>query len=212
MEKFCVPGSVLWDVGAFVGYVTAHFAQSRFGLAAIHSFEPNPQNLVRLKALFENNSRVTIHPFALGRAEDTLELSFSPQSAAMGSLVRESKGGQRVSVRVRAGDGVRNELKTPPDVIKIDVEGFEPEVLAGLSHTILEKRPTIFFEHIFLSDVQIEQLIPQNYRLFFINDDGNFSEGIASRVKGHDAFLVPAEKLAVVEALMAHNCCCPPLA
>src|ERR1035441_9452908 len=35
----------------------------------------------------------------------------------------------------------------PPDLIKIDVEGFELEVLKGLEQTLLKRHPTIIFEH-----------------------------------------------------------------
>jgi FkbM family methyltransferase len=37
------------------------------------------------------------------------------------------------------------ELRLPaPQVIKIDVEGFEPSVFAGLTETIAEHRPILF--------------------------------------------------------------------
>jgi FkbM family methyltransferase len=203
MERFCSPGAVLWDIGAFVGHISAHFAHPRFQLAAIHAFEPNPANLARLKAMFGNSARVAIHPFALGQTETTMTLSFGARDASVGSLVRECKGGERVSVLVRHGDTVRRELKIPaPDVIKIDVEGFELEVVRGLSDTISEKRPVIFFEHVFLSDGQLEQMIPKGYQMFFINDDGDIAEGLSSRNKGHDAFIVPSEKVSAAESLM----------
>jgi FkbM family methyltransferase len=150
MERFCLPDSVLWDIGAYVGYVSVHFAQSRFRLAEIHAFEPNPANLARLNAMFRNSSRVTVHPFALGKTETSMILSFGTRDASVGSLVRECKGGEHVSVLVRHGDTVRRELKIPaPDVIKIDVEGFEPEVIGGLHDTIYEKRPVIFLSIFF---------------------------------------------------------------
>jgi hypothetical protein len=78
--------------------------------------------------------------------------------------------------------------------LKIDVEGFEPSVFAGLAQTIATHRPAIVFEHIWLSDEEIRQLIPEGYTLRFILDDGKLESDFAVRRNGHDAVLLPAEK------------------
>jgi hypothetical protein len=90
---------------------------------------------------------------------------------------------------------MRRELKLPaPQVIKIDVEGFEPSALAGLMETISEHRPILVFEHIFLSDEQIKGLIPKEYLLYFLQDDGSIATDFSERRGGHDALALPAEK------------------
>ncbi|HEV2209376.1 MAG TPA: FkbM family methyltransferase [Verrucomicrobiae bacterium] len=192
MEAFLPPGAVLWDVGAFAGYISAHFAHPRFKLAAIHAFEPNPVTLAPLRKLFTGSSKVTIHPFALGCADKTMELAVNPDSTSMASLVRREGATQNVPIHVRRGDAVCEELNLPmPDVIKIDVEGFEHEVISGLANTITKKNPAIFFEHIFLSDQQIQGMIPAGYKLVFIGDDGSLSDSLSKRSAGHDAVLIP---------------------
>jgi FkbM family methyltransferase len=195
MESFLPPGSTLWDVGAFAGYISAHFAHPRFQLASIEAFEPNPATLGSLRKLFANRSVVRIHPFALGNAEQSMNLSVDPRATSMASLVRHEGAPQKVTIQVRRGDTVRKELNLPmPDVIKIDVEGFEAEVIAGLAETIASKQPVIFFEHVFLSDEQIRKLVPGGYRLCFIGDDGSVFEDFSLRRRGHDAFLVPKDQ------------------
>lgn len=203
IEKFLFPGAVFWDVGAFVGYLSAYFAHPRFKLAAIHAFEPNPANVAHLRALFKSGGVTSIHPFALGRTDQTLNLSMPARGgSSTSSLVRKCGGGGSVPVQVRRGDSVRKELELPmPDVIKIDVEGFEPEVIAGLSETIQKHRPVIFFEHIFLSDQQVQELAPAGYTLFFIGDDGRITDTLESRKRGHDAFMAPDEKKKAAEEL-----------
>jgi FkbM family methyltransferase len=207
MQQFLVPGAVLWDVGAFAGYISAHFAHPRFRLKAIHAFEPNPATLLALRKLFNNSSTVVIHPFALGNADQVMELSVNPESSSMASLVRGAGATQKLQIQVRRGDAARQQLGLPlPDVIKIDVEGFEGEVVAGLAETIRAKRPVIFFEHIFLADQQIQTMLPPDYRLFFISDSGSLSESFGDRSHGHDAFMAPAHhpQLAILLLLKAH--------
>ena len=78
--------------------------------------------------------------------------------------------------------------------MKIDVEGFEPDVFAGLARTIAEHRPIIVFEHIFLSDEQVKKIIPPACHIYFLLDEGTITADFESRRKGHDAVLVPDEK------------------
>ena len=193
IENFLRPGAVFWDVGAFAGYISAYFAHPRYQLASVQAFEPNPATLEGLRKLLKNSAVVTIHPFALGNAEQWMELSV-PEASSMASLVRKEGTAPKVKIQVRRGDTARKELNIPmPDVIKIDVEGFEAEVIAGLAETIAAKRPVIFFEHIFLSDRQVQELVPPGYQLWFIGDNGQLSDRFSSRTEGHDAFLVPAD-------------------
>ena len=192
LENFLGPGAVLWDVGAFAGYISAHFADPRFQLAAIEAFEPNPAALTHLRRFFAQCSLVRIHPFALGAEDKLMELSVPAGGPSMASLVQTEGRASTASVQVRRGDAARRDLQIPlPDVIKIDVEGFEAEVIAGLGDTISGKRPIIVFEHIFLSEKQIHEIVPSSYQLLFLGDDGVVYGGISARGKGHDALLVP---------------------
>ena len=119
----------------------------------------------------------------------------------MAAINREEVRGEKVTVPVRSGDSLlREKGAVVPDVIKIDVEGFEPQVIAGLAGTIRAHRPVIFFEHIFLSPQEIDALLPEGYALCFIGDDGSFGTDPALRAKSHDAVFVPVEKSALLPA------------
>ena len=87
------------------------------------------------------------------------------------------------------------------NAIKIDVEGFEPSVFAGLSGTIAQCRPVIVFERLWLSDNQVKQFVLSDYLLHFIHDDGTSATDFSSRLKGHDAIFILEEKTHLVERL-----------
>ena len=92
-----------------------------------------------------------------------------------------------------------------PQVIKIDVEGFEPSVFAGLAETIDRHRPILAFEHVHLTDEQIKGLVPKEYALYFIQNDGSIGTDIAMRLNGFDAMLVPTEKAGRVRLEQRQN-------
>ncbi len=195
MERCLPPGAVLWDVGANVGFVSGHFAHPSHRLGAVHAFEPSPGPLRVLETLFQNHPPARVHPFGLGERNEQLVLRATPASSSNSSLHRELKDAVDVPIAIRRGDDVRRELSLPaPDVLKVDVEGFEPQVFAGLRETLAACRPVIFFEHIMLSDEQLRQLRPPDCELLFILDDGRLTEDFALRMQGHDAIFLPREK------------------
>ncbi len=189
------PGAVLWDVGANVGHLDTWLIRVHPALGAIHAFEPNPHALRSLQSLFQNHPKVRIHPIGLGERDETLELNAPRSGSKIGSLVRKFDGAERIRVQIRRGDAYCEECHLPaPQVIKIDVEGFEPQVFAGLSETIRRHRPVIFFEHLFLNDEQIQSLIPPGYSLRLVLDTGELTADWGRRNEGHDAVLVPDEQ------------------
>jgi FkbM family methyltransferase len=194
MEKVLSPGVVLWDIGANVGYLDLYFAIHHPNLGALHAFEPNPHALRTLQSLFQNHPKVKVHSVGLGSSDEILELNAPRNGSPIGSLVRQFEGGERIRVQIRRGDAYCQEHHLPlPDVMKIDVEGFEPQVLAGLTETIRKKRPIIFFEYLFLEDGLLQSLVPAGYTLHLLLDDGSLTEDLSRRKEGHDAILVPEE-------------------
>lgn len=195
MERCLPPGAVLWDVGANVGFVSGHFAHPQHRLDAVHAFEPAPGPLRVLESLFRNHPVVRVHPFGLGEQDKRLELHVVPASSSNSSLHHDLENSTRVPITIRRGDEVQRELSLPlPDVLKVDVEGFELQVFAGLRETITAHRPVMFFEHIMLTDAQVRELCPPDGALLFILDDGQLTEDFARRMQGHDAVFVPREK------------------
>jgi FkbM family methyltransferase len=195
LDKLLKPNDVFWDVGANVGYLTLYFAKAPHRLKEIHAFEPNPRALVPLQSLFRNHAVVRIHPLGLGETDAQLPMNVSPDGSQLGTLLRPVKDGQSVAVHICQGDRYRaQEGISAPDLIKIDVEGFEPQVLRGLRETIRAKRPAIVLEHIWLSDADLATLVPDSYRLFFILRDGSLSTDFSTRMNGWNALLFPSEK------------------
>jgi FkbM family methyltransferase len=195
LGKMLRPGDVFWDVGASVGAVSAYFAHPKHKLARIDAFEPNPSPYQTLRSLFSNNPLVKTHPFGMGDTDGSPTMSLSEGCSNLSSLATDFQQGLGVQVQIRRGDTLRRELALPPpNVLKIDVEGFEPQVFAGLSETIAESRPFMIFEHSHLSDEQVSKLTLPNYHLYFILPQGGLTMDPLKRTESVDAIFFPAEK------------------
>jgi FkbM family methyltransferase len=142
---FVKPGELVFDVGAHVGDRIAAFR--RLG-ARVVAVEPQPALRMTLKLLRGLDSAVVIEGVAVGRAEGSLELKLNLDnptvSTASTDFIRAATGApgwhgqawtKTISVPVTTLDALIAHHGVPA-FIKIDVEGFEAEVLAGLSRPV----------------------------------------------------------------------------
>jgi len=139
------PGDTVWDVGANVGVYAAQFAEC--GAANVVCFEPAPAAVAALRTRFSQGSQVTIMPIALGKQHGSV--AFAADGASPNNQIGPSDGSvPTIQIDVRSGDEALKEFALPhPDVIKIDVEGYELEVVEGLSNTLSsQKVRSVFIE------------------------------------------------------------------
>jgi len=139
------PRRVSIDVGANKGIYS--YAMLRHS-ASVHAFEPNPK-LFRMLASWATN-KVTLHQVALSNESGSANLL-----VPIGRGGRYSNQGASLSAIKVSGDHgvVRVETRRLDDVaisnvgfIKIDVEGFEQEVLEGAKETLRRDRPNLLVE------------------------------------------------------------------
>lgn len=147
------PGDRFVDVGANVGLISLLAAWVVSPSGTVDAFEPNPVCCQRLRSNVAANAieHIRLHPCALGSEEGTLALSMQPGDSCMSTLcevpfAQRGDFSQKISVPVRVGDGILLQDPSPIRAIKIDVEGFECEVLAGLRRTIERWHPFVIVE------------------------------------------------------------------
>lgn len=128
------PGDVFVDVGANVGYYVA-LAARRVGPAGrVAAFEPSPYAFERLQALILDNdlSWVRALPLALGAAAGHADLPAPLDGNHTPSLLDPADGRAVVRVPVARLDAQADAWDGRPiDLLKLDVEGYEPRVLDG---------------------------------------------------------------------------------
>ncbi len=128
------------DIGANVGATALYFSRL-FPNAAIHAFEPAPDNFAVLSMNVANSKRIRAHNFALGATDATLELFASDNPINFGGYSLHAAGSdtsKKIRIPVRAVSAVLKELSIDKaDVIKVDTEGAEWDILTAFPENIL---------------------------------------------------------------------------
>lgn len=132
LSNFVKVGDLAFDVGANIGNRTEILLSLG---ATVVAFEPQPMCAREIAAL--GNKRLTVIQQAVGATEGMAELHLT-KTTVVSSLVPEWHGNETVGVMTVSVTTLDKAIERfgIPAFCKIDVEGFEPEVLRGLSHTI----------------------------------------------------------------------------
>lgn len=133
------PGMHAVDAGAHVGYYSVLFSQRVGSQGHVHAFEPEPDNYRLLSAnLLLNDCRnVRAHRLALTERAGNESLYLSPHNLGDHRLLAVP-GRHRVDIATTNLDSVLN--GAPLDFVKIDTQGAELRVLAGMAATIRSHR------------------------------------------------------------------------
>jgi FkbM family methyltransferase len=125
------PGSVVWDIGAHIGFFSLIAARSVGASGSVHAFEPLEETRVRLAENIAMNrmANVVIHPVAVSNQRGSRTLNRHVYSS-MWSLIPERPDQTGVVVDCETMDGLAERIGIP-DIVKIDVEGAELDVLRG---------------------------------------------------------------------------------
>ena len=133
------------DIGANIGNHSIYF--SRY-FSSIRSFEPHP----RIFELLQFNARIVdnIVPynFGLGDADESLELNENWENMGSSSIKHNSSiEGGKVRIAIKRLDDLDLDAGAI-SLMKIDVEGFESNVLRGAWNTIRKHQPLILMEQL----------------------------------------------------------------
>ncbi len=144
-------GATVFDIGANVGFVTLVAARLVGPSGRVVAFEPVPENVSAIKENLALNrvGWVELHEAAVGREAGLARMIVSDVSAfsRLETVSVPTGARERIDVRVISVDEFMRSPSAPvPDLVKIDVEGAELEVIAGMRETIAQHRPVILCE------------------------------------------------------------------
>ncbi len=162
-------GGVFYDVGANIGTVSIPVAKRR-PKARLFAFEAQEaiHRLLQRNVALNDLPNVTTFAWALGERDGTIDFPApvlgSPTNFA--AIGRDAQTAATATVPMHRLDSLD---LPPPDLVKIDVEGFDLEVVQGGLEVLRRHQPVVFYEALKPAKTAILNaiMLAEGYRLFW---------------------------------------------
>lgn len=138
-QTVCRPDMTFLDVGANTGYYSAWAYSLMKGKGCIIAIEPDPEACSYLQKTKEANNCdfMNVMQAAASDREGQVKLFRNPDNKGDNRLYANDLCSDEINIQCKPMDAVLDELKVKTvDLIKIDVQGYEGHVLAGMVSTL----------------------------------------------------------------------------
>lgn len=200
-----------YDVGANIGHHSLFMSSHADRVFAFEPFAPVRDRMAR-KLSHAGVRNVETFPVALGNRNQTGV--FHPPTGAnqgtgtLGDMLPDNVSAESISVQVVRGDDFLAARNLPPiSLLKMDVEGYEVNVLEGLRETLWRDRPPILMEiqrdsHSGMGpgkSARIRSLLYPDHLLFEVGSSrGQYTLTPFSMENTEEALVLPAELAGIV--------------
>lgn len=185
LHQFSNKPIVIYDIGAACGEFSSALSKVR-SVVKIHAFEPQPDSYFKLKEKLKANQKVQAHNIALGQTYSKLDMyinnwsnssSLLPLAKETNEIINGIETQHKIEVEVfPLDDYVETNNLALPNIIKIDVQGFEYEILKSgkncirhAEYCILELSFKTLYENSPLFDDLYQFMRDNNFQLIGTN-------------------------------------------
>jgi FkbM family methyltransferase len=202
------PGDRVAEVGGHIGFITQYFAHLVGPSGSVVVFEPGPNNLPYLRSNVARLSHVTIVEEGVGHEPGRATFYVEGLTGQNNSFVPHFEGlevnaraagvepnVQAVEVSVTTLDAHFDE---PPDFVKVDVEGFELEVLLGARRMLETGHPALMVE---VQTHQAELRALADELGYVVLDEHGAPNELPATWAGNSFWLHPARHRGVIDEL-----------
>jgi len=166
------PGMVVWDVGAHVGIHALYVAHLLKGQGQVVAFEGWPENAACLRRNAAANpglsALITLVPQCIARQAGPVRMaegsSDGKHHLAAGDEAR------CLEVQATTLDGYWRATGTCPDILILDIEGYELDALEGGIALVQCCRPRLVLEHHQRAEALLGWLAAQQYTIESVDD------------------------------------------
>ena len=170
------PGSVVYDIGAHVGFYTLLASEIVGNRGTVLAFEPVTKNLRYIYEHLRLNNVVNACVIEAAVSDDCRSTTFATgPNSYMGQLSSDGE----IEVKTVSLDKLRQSNEFPqPAYLKIDIEGAEYRALVGAKDVLSECRPVVFLSihSPGLLYQCLQYLDSLEYKIFGTGDNGSAFE------------------------------------
>ncbi len=189
IKKYCKPGSIAMDLGAHIGTHTVPMSKYVGNSGTVYAFEPNKKIYRELCYNLASNNLTNVIPVrsAVGNSHEIITIETPDPNNEGGSVARTTsdlKNGNAAYVLNLDRLNLNN-----VSFMKIDVEGYEANVINGARETIMRNRPVILIE--IWDDNQAKKYVgTDNHRQTNIDLMKEFNYSVQN-ISGDDFIAIP---------------------
>lgn len=164
--KLVRQNDTVYDIGAHVGYMALLFSRLCGHNGHVFAFEPSPLNFPRLRRNIEENSIANITPVQAAASDKEASVRFL-ENGSMSSIIAQedaNEPGRATWIHtIRLDDFVYRDTNSPPDFVKIDIEGHAGRCLGGMQRILREHRPLLVLEvHSDVETLQVRSILERS--------------------------------------------------
>jgi FkbM family methyltransferase len=180
IKKIVGSGQTAFDIGANIGTLSTILAQAVSENGRVLAFEPFPETFRRLKETLALNDFHNIRCIeaAVSEKSGTMDFYYEPSNPELNSLGQVSTGEKKIERKISVAavtvDGIcASEKISRIDFLKIDVEGFELDVIRGSADMLRRKQiDVIQFE---VSQIPLQSLGRTSADIIHALNDAGYS-------------------------------------
>jgi FkbM family methyltransferase len=144
LTQFVRTGMTVYDIGAQAGFYTLFFSRL-VGEGKVYAFEPFAENVQHLLWHIRMNGVRNAQVIQVALAERVHLAGFTVDRGISQNALIDAVNASLLVPTLSLDEAVEIHGLTPPDLIKMDVEGAESVILKGVRRTLERYRPTVFF-------------------------------------------------------------------
>ena len=165
---------VFWDIGSNYGFYP-YLLSNKTSCNKIYCFEPNPKTFNLLSKTCSNLQGVNCFNYGIGKSYSKLDFYYCDHRSDLGSFSKNANylNVKKKKIEIKSIDFSLESIELP-HIIKIDVEGFEIEVLKGFKK-LNKVKPVVILE--WIESIQhksidyLNKFFKSNYNRYFIGND-----------------------------------------
>ena len=179
-KKLINKGDTVIEVGGHIGYISLYFSNLVGKEGIVYVFEPGINNLPYLKNNVKEKHNIVLIEKGVGSSNARMPFYIENLSGQNNSFIKDYKGFvqhkknsfvknlsvKEVTVDVVRLDNFIFDNKISPNFIKIDVEGFEFEVIKGMSYILKSIQPIFMIEVLYNRNSIYNVMKNENYLMF----------------------------------------------
>ncbi len=166
IQRNCRGNDTVLDIGANVGLYTAITAHLAGPKGRVIALEPDPENFSYLQKTIQANGFSNVHAVQAAAAENNGEATLYVSSSNRGDnrMYANELCGDEVKVKIVRLDDLLPSLQVSElNFIKIDVQGFEGHVMAGLKETIRRSPSLVMLAEFWPDGLERAKTNPEEY-------------------------------------------------